>query len=123
MLGADPTEILAISLDIGPVSLTVVNIYIPPISSCPPGFTASIAPYSPSGDSLVLGDFNAHNDLWCSYLAADSREKAMADALEQAPFAVLNKDSPTRLPPNGAPSSPDVSLASLSLIASTTWST
>ncbi|VDN26173.1 unnamed protein product, partial [Dibothriocephalus latus] len=54
MLGADPTEVLAISLDIGSVPLTVLNIYIPLISSCPPGFTTSIAPHLPSGDSLVL---------------------------------------------------------------------
>ncbi|VDN35115.1 unnamed protein product, partial [Dibothriocephalus latus] len=59
LFDADPTEVLAMSLDTGPF---IRNIYIPPISSCPPGFIASIVPYIPSGDSLVLGDFNAHHD-------------------------------------------------------------
>ncbi|VDN13338.1 unnamed protein product [Dibothriocephalus latus] len=84
-------------------------------SPCSSGFTASTAPYLPSEDSLVLGDFNAHYDLWCSNLAASNVEHVF--------FEVLNEDNPTSLPPNGVPSSPDVSLASLSLVVSTTWST
>ena len=36
-------------------------------------------------------------------------------------FGILNWDSPTRLPGNANPSSPDVSLASASLITSTNW--
>ncbi|VDK45628.1 unnamed protein product [Dibothriocephalus latus] len=102
LLGADPMEVLAISLDISPAPLTIVNVYIPPTFSCPPGFTASIAPCLPSEDSLVL---------------------ALDDELEQVPFAVLNGNSQTRLSTNGASSSFDVSLASLSLVASTMWST
>ncbi|VDN13953.1 unnamed protein product [Dibothriocephalus latus] len=54
---------LAISLDNGPAPLIIVNVYIPPTSSYSPGFTASIAPYLPSGDNLVPGDFNAHHDM------------------------------------------------------------
>ncbi|VDN13084.1 unnamed protein product [Dibothriocephalus latus] len=61
LLGVDFTEVLAISLEIRPVPLTVVNI-ISLTSSCP-GFTAAIAPYLPSGNSLVLGDCKAHYDL------------------------------------------------------------
>ena len=38
-------------------------------------------------------------------------------------FGILNCDSPTRLPGNANPSSPDVSLASASLITSTNWQT
>ena len=38
-------------------------------------------------------------------------------------FAVLNTDSPTRLTGNADPSSPDVSLASASLITSSEWQT
>ena len=39
------------------------------------------------------------------------------------PSGILNWDSPTRLPGNANPSSPDVSLASASLITSTNWQT
>ena len=38
-------------------------------------------------------------------------------------FGILNWDSPTGLPGNGNPSSPDVLLASASLITSTNWQT
>ena len=38
-------------------------------------------------------------------------------------FGILNWDSPTRVPPNAEPSSPDVSLASTSLITSCSWQT
>ena len=38
-------------------------------------------------------------------------------------FGILNWDSPTRLPGNANPSSPDVSLASASHITSTNWQT
>ena len=38
-------------------------------------------------------------------------------------FGILNWDSPTRLPDNTNPNSPDVSLASASLITSTNWHT
>ena len=38
-------------------------------------------------------------------------------------YGILNWDSPTRVPPNAEPSSPDVSLASTSLITSCSWQT
>ena len=38
-------------------------------------------------------------------------------------FGILNWDSPTRLPGNANPSSPDISLSSASLITSTNWQT
>ena len=38
-------------------------------------------------------------------------------------FGILNWDTPTRLPSNATPSSPDVSLASASLITSCNWQT
>ena len=38
-------------------------------------------------------------------------------------FGILNRDFPTRLPGNANPSSPDVSLASASVITSTNWQT
>ena len=38
-------------------------------------------------------------------------------------YGILNWDSPTRVPPNAEPSSPDVSLASASLITLCSWQT
>ena len=47
----------------------------------------------------------------------------MDDSINESDYGILNWDSPTRVPPNAEPSSPDVSLASTSLIASYSWQT
>ena len=60
-------------------------------------------------DSLVLGYFIAHHSPWHSG-TTDTRGNQLADSVIISRFAVLNTDSPTRLPGNADPSSPDVSL-------------
>ena len=67
-------------------------------------------------------DSNAHHSLWHSG-TTDSRGNQLADSVSISSFAVLNADSPTRLPANADPSSPDVSLASAYLITSSEWQT
>ena len=47
----------------------------------------------------------------------------MDDSTNGSNYGILNWDSPTRVPPNAEPSSPDVSLASTSLITSCSWQT
>ena len=47
----------------------------------------------------------------------------MADSINGSDYGILNSDSSTRVPPNAEPSSPDVSLASASLITSCSWQT
>ena len=47
----------------------------------------------------------------------------MADSINGSDYGILNWDSPTRVPPNAEPSSPDVLLASASLITSCSWQT
>ena len=47
----------------------------------------------------------------------------MDDSINISNYGILNWDSPTRVPPNAEPSSPDVSLASTSLITSCSWKT
>ena len=62
-------------------------------------------------DSLMLGDFNVHHSLWHSG-TTNTRGNQLANSVSTSSFAVLNTDSPIRLPGNSDPSSPDVSLAS-----------
>ena len=58
--------------------LTITNVYIPPQSSCPQDYKASIAHLiTPQGDKLVLGDLNAHDALWSSSYA-DTRGATLA---------------------------------------------
>ena len=47
----------------------------------------------------------------------------MANSINGYDHGILNWDTPTRVPPNAEPSSPDVSLASASLITTCSWQT
>ena len=55
--------------------------------------------------------------------STDTRGKRVDASINGSNFGILNWDSPTRVPPNAEPSSPDVSLASASLITSCSWQT
>ena len=63
-----------------------------------------------------------HHPSWYSR-STDTRGRKMADSINESDYGILNWDSPTRVPPNAEPSSPDVSLASASLITSCSWQT
>ena len=115
-------EELTISAKLGNTELIISNIYIPPTSSCTAGYQPSIDHLMTTPDTLVLGDFNAHHSSWHA-TSTDTRGKNLADSICNFDFGILNWDTPTRLPSNATPSSPDVSLASSSLITSTNWNT
>jgi hypothetical protein len=119
---AEPYEYQSIRIPLGTEALTLTNVYIPPSSSCPNDFTPSITQFLQTPCSLVLGDINAHDTLWCSPLQ-DQRGEMLADEIGMSNFGVLNTDTPTRLPTSGQPTSPDVSLASADLLTSATWTT
>ena len=110
-------EELTISIAMDNTELLITNVYIPPASSCNGRYSPPIDYLLTGTDSLVLGDFNAHHSLWHSG-TTDTRGNQLADSVSISSFAVLYTDSPTRLPGNADPSSPDVSLASASLITS-----
>ena len=120
---SDPhLEELTIKADIGNTKLIISNIYIPPASSCSNGYQSSIEHLLTTPDTLILGDFNAHHPSWYSR-STDTRGKRMDDSINGSNYGKLNWDSPTRVPPNAEPSSPDGSLASTSLITSCSWQT
>ena len=102
--------------------LLITNVYIPPASSCNGRYSPPLDHLLIGIDSLVLADFNVHHLLWHSG-TTDTRGNQLADSISISSFAVINTDSPTRLPGNANPSSPDVSLASASLITSSEWQT
>ena len=103
--------------------LDIINVYIPPSSSCPSGYRPSVGHLLSGTSRLVLGDFNAHDALWCSATSC-ARGGAISDEINESSFGTLNEDgSHTRLPSAGNASSPDISIASCDILASTTWST
>ena len=108
------TEHLAITATINGHPVNIFNIYIPPTSSCPPRFSPALEVFRSQGDSLFLGDYNAHHPSWYSSSSSSRAEERGAEILEaitDAGLALLNGDSPTRLPSHGTPSSPDLSIA------------
>ena len=120
---SDPhLEELSIKAELGNTKLIISNVYIPPASSCSNGHHSSIEHLLTTPDTLILGDFNAHHPSWYSR-STDTRGRKMADSINGSDYGILNWDSPTRVPPNAEPSSPDVSLASASLITSCSWQT
>ena len=122
-LVADPhLEELTITAKLGNTVLIITNVYIPPSSSCTGGYNPSLDHPMMMTDTLILGDFNAHHSSWYSS-STDTRGTMLESMVSGSNFGILNWNSPTRLPGNANPSSPDVSLASASLITSTNWQT
>ena len=120
---SDPhLEERSIKAELGNTKLIISNVYIPPASSCSNGYDSSIEHLLTTPHTLILGDFNAHHPSWYSR-STDTRGRKMADSINGFDYGILNWDSPTRVPPNAEPSSPDVSLASASLITSCSWQT
>ena len=120
---ADPLlEELTITAQLGNTDLIITNVYILPASFCTGGYNPSLDHLMTTTDTLILGDFNAHHSSWCSS-STDTRGTMLESMVSGSNFGILNWDSPTRLPGNANPSSPDVSLASASLITSTNWQT
>ena len=118
------TECHAIKATLNNSDLIICNIYLPPASSCPSTYKPDLSSlFSHSDDdTLIVGDFNAHNEGWDS-TATDPRGERIADQIELSPLIILNSDTPTRLPKSGAASSPDVTLASAHIALASTWAT
>ena len=116
----DPhTEHLAIKVG----NLSIINLYIPPQSSCnTPDYSPSLTQFLHGEETIIIGDLNAHDALWFSALA-DQRGSKFSDEIGAANFGVLNEDHPTRLPTTGQASSPDISLASTDTLPYTSWET
>ncbi|ESN91051.1 hypothetical protein HELRODRAFT_182281 [Helobdella robusta] len=104
-----------IKINAGGTDINIVDIYIPPQSVCTTGFSASILQFLSISNVVLLGNVNAHNSLRYSSLE-DTRGEALASEIENSGCDTLNLDTPTRLPTFGQPSSPDISVASDTLI-------
>ena len=112
------SEVLIVQIDIADAQLKIANVYIPPASSSPPGFHASLSPLL-SADSIVLGDVNGHSEEW-SLGISDARGDTFAGEIDSLNFTVLNNpDIATRPISN---SSPDVALVHTPLALTFDWS-
>lgn len=114
-------EQMGIAIKSGLNEINLVNVYIPPQSGCSAGYKASIAHLLDMEDGVIMGDFNAHNELWHSQLSND-RGDDLADQIDATNYGVINEDTYTRLTAS-VQSSPDITIVSHTLIASTEWKT
>ena len=87
----------AIEVNSGTSAIKVVNIYTPPQSSCQAGYTSSIKHLITLQDAIILGNFNAHSNLWFSRVNKDPLGKKLAEEIDESKLMILNKDWPTRV--------------------------
>ena len=80
-----------------PDKLTIANVFIPPLLSCPLTFSASLLPIL-LRDLLIVGDVNGHNALWLAG-ASDNRGDTFADEIDSTNFVVLQKEKKSAHPP------------------------
>ncbi|KAA0192383.1 hypothetical protein HAZT_HAZT002411 [Hyalella azteca] len=91
-----------------------------------PGFSPSLTPLLEldAHNTIIMGDFNAHNPAWFSATQDDraaARGATLINQIDSGQFILPNQDTPTRLPSQGAPSSPDVTLISPHLALDAVW--
>jgi retron-type reverse transcriptase len=115
-------EALAIEIPTPDGNTTITNIYLPPTSSCQPNYQPPFSSLLQGDNHLILGDFNAHHKLWYSSLS-DPRGNLLCDDIASSHFGVLNENSPTRAPPGGPSTSPDITLATPNLLLNADWVT
>ena len=112
------TESTVISVNFAGQQLQIANVYIPPASSTPAGFDASLAPLLVS-DAIVIGDLNGHNEEW-SQGASDARGDSLAAEFDSNNFVVMNNPDVASRPTSV--SSPDVAVVNTPLALSFDWS-
>ena len=96
----------------------IANVYVPPVSLCPPGFRPSLAPLL-AADTLILGDVNGHDDEW-SLGVSDARGAHFADEVDNHNFVIMNNPDVATRPASN--SSPDVAFVPSRLALTFDWS-
>ena len=111
-------ESIVIEASIANTPVKIANVYIPPASSSPPNFVATLAPFLAMG-AIVVGDVNGHEEEW-SAAQGDARGAALSGEIDAANYVVLNDPAIATRPVSA--SSPDVALAPSSLALNFDWS-
>ena len=90
------------------MDIQILNVYIPPVSACKAGYSASIQPLLSVENRIIASDFNVHHNSWHSNFA---------DELENSDFNVNNGAFQTRVTANCS-SLPDLTIVSHDRLAS-----
>ncbi|XP_073830575.1 uncharacterized protein [Musca autumnalis] len=113
-------ECMGVAVTCGTAEIEFLNVYIPPRNSCISDYKPDISPLLEGHNRLVLGDFNAHHEMWHSALGNDQIGIALAEQIDSSTFCLVNEDAPIRI--RGAcHSSPDITIVSSGLTNDVTW--
>ena len=122
-----PLELLGIKVKLNNSQLDVFNVYIPPVSR-DRNYRPSLTPLLSfsENDSIIAGDFNAHNAGWFSQLDVQdadvvARGDGFVDEIEASEYCILNEGDQTRRPSAGSASSPDITMISAHLASAVSW--
>ena len=66
-------ELQSLTLRVGKTDLQLCNVYLPPYSSCSLRYVHDLSLLESLQNTLILGDFNAHDSAWFSAHAEDTR--------------------------------------------------
>lgn len=65
------------------------QVYIPSVSVCPPGSHTNIKHMFTGDNSIIMGDFNAHHEIWYSNLGYDKIDTALAAQVGEYTFCII----------------------------------
>lgn len=115
------TELLAVAVKVkGPRKYTALSLYIPcsGTQNLEEKFIDLVNQLDPP--YIVMGDFNAHHQLWGSS-RNDARGIAVVNAIEELDGVILNDGSPTWERPSAHPSAIDLSICSANFASQLQW--
>ena len=110
-------ESLIIEASLADTPTKIVNVYVPPPSSSPPNYSATLAPFLALG-AVVVGVVNAHEEEW-SAAQGDARGSLFSDKIDNANYVVLNNPDIATRPISS--SSPDIALVPPALAVNFDW--
>ena len=113
-------EYMSIIVQTGELELTLTNVYIPPVNSIGAHYHPCITQLLQGESTIIMGDFNAHHPLWFSELPEDNRGTLLVEQIDDSTFSTINDNQSTRVT-NNCSSSPDITLASTSLLHKLSW--
>ena len=132
----DGTEISSFRVRIGRKRWAMVhNLYCPPDRSHTANTRLNLNKIVTSPEVIVLGDFNAHSQLWDRHQPPDKRGEIVLDWITTNDLTILNDgattrtvvrstpDTPSNLPRSGGASTPDLSICGSTWADKYSWST
>jgi len=124
--GDSTIEQQGFTITVDGAKLNIINIYLPPTSCCHIVYQSNLQRLlaSHDEDTLIVGDFNAHNSAWISQSGSDhavTRGNVINSLINGSNLTLLNEKTPTRVSQDGSSSSPDLTIVTPHLSLGSVW--